>query len=97
MLSRFRGVGTMRTKSIRGAMSAFLRPRDATPPRLAMSILVRDEARLIHHHLAFHRYMGVDCFVITDNGSVDGTNKEDRSVCDLFESEAVDVRPHPRE
>ncbi len=65
----------MRTKSIRGAMRALLRPRDETPPRLAMSILVRDEARLIRHHLAFHRYMGVDCFVITDNGSVDGTRE----------------------
>jgi len=43
--------------------------------RLAMSLLVRDEAGLIAENIAFHGRMGVDCFVVTDNGSVDGTRE----------------------
>jgi hypothetical protein len=56
-------------------MSAIENAGSERLPRLAMSILVRDEASLIRHHLAFHRHMGVDGFVITDNGSVDGTRE----------------------
>lgn len=58
---------------ILGKRSASAHPGDESSPRLAMSLLVRDEASLIWHNLAFHRHMGVDAFVITDNGSVDGT------------------------
>jgi hypothetical protein len=54
-------------------MRASSKRADDRPPRLAMSILVRDEAGLIRENLAFHRHMGVDAFVVTDNGSVDGT------------------------
>ena len=38
-----------------------------------MSLLVRDEANLIAQNISFHARLGVDCFVVTDNGSVDGT------------------------
>ncbi|MEP7367168.1 MAG: glycosyltransferase family 2 protein, partial [Acidobacteriota bacterium] len=44
-------------------------------PRLAMSLLVRDEASLIAHNIHFHSRLGVDCFVVTDNGSADGTRE----------------------
>lgn len=43
--------------------------------RLAMSLLVRDEAGLIAQNIRFHSRMGVDCFIVTDNGSVDGTRE----------------------
>ena len=46
-----------------------------SPLRLAMSLLVRDEAGLIADNIAFHGRLGVDCFVVTDNGSVDGTRE----------------------
>jgi hypothetical protein len=41
--------------------------------RLVMTLKVRDEADIIEDNLRFHRAMGVDFFVVTDNGSVDGT------------------------
>lgn len=41
--------------------------------RLGMSLIVRDEADVIAHNLAFHAHHGVDAFAILDNGSVDGT------------------------
>ena len=46
-----------------------------TAPRLAMSLLVRDEASLIAHNIHFHHRLGVDYFIATDNGSVDGTRE----------------------
>jgi hypothetical protein len=42
--------------------------------RLVMTLKVRDEADVIEDNLRFHRAMGVDFFVVTDNGSVDGTS-----------------------
>jgi len=41
--------------------------------RLVMTLKVRDEADVIEDNLRFHRAMGVDFFVVTDNASVDGT------------------------
>jgi len=43
--------------------------------RLVMTLKVRDEADIIEDNLRFHRAMGVDFFVVTDNGSVDGTSE----------------------
>lgn len=40
-----------------------------------MTLKVRDEADIIADNLRFHRAMGVDFFVVTDNGSVDGTSE----------------------
>lgn len=52
-------------------LGAYLRP---TPqPRLIMTLLVKDEADIIAQNLHFHRAMGVDGFIVTDNGSTDGT------------------------
>lgn len=42
-------------------------------PRLLLTLLVRDEIDIIKENLAFHRAAGVEHFIVTDNGSVDGT------------------------
>jgi len=43
--------------------------------RLAMSILVRDEADIIEANIRHHAKLGVSIFVVTDNSSVDGTRE----------------------
>jgi hypothetical protein len=40
-----------------------------------MTILVRDASDIIKEHIEFHRNHGVDFFIITDNGSIDGTRE----------------------
>lgn len=42
-------------------------------PRVMMTLLVKDEADIIESNLLFHKQMGVDGFIVTDNGSTDGT------------------------
>ncbi len=41
---------------------------------LAVTLMVRDEADIIPQWLDYHVVQGVDVFVITDNGSTDGTD-----------------------
>ena len=41
--------------------------------KLVMTLLVRDCEELLRPNLEFHLRQGVDFFIITDNGSVDGT------------------------
>lgn len=41
--------------------------------KLGMSILVRDEVDIIEDNVRFHAAMGVSEFIVTDNGSTDGT------------------------
>ncbi|WP_420589120.1 glycosyltransferase family 2 protein [Bacterioplanoides sp.] len=43
--------------------------------RLAMTILVKNEADIIEDNVRFHARQGVDCFVVMDNGSDDGTRQ----------------------
>src|SRR4051795_8731324 len=43
--------------------------------RLVMTLKVRDEADVIEDNLRYHRALGVDFFVVTDNASVDGTSE----------------------
>ena len=45
----------------------------ASPGPVAMLMLVRDEADIIQSNFDFHLRMGIQQFVVTDNGSVDGT------------------------
>lgn len=42
-------------------------------PRLIMTLLVKNEGEKLEKNLLFHKAMGVDAFVITDNNSTDGT------------------------
>jgi len=45
----------------------------ASPVRLSMNLLVKNEADIIADNIRFHSQLGVDCFVVMDNGSNDGT------------------------
>lgn len=47
--------------------------RMSQPGPISMLMLVRDEVDIIGHNLDFHLRMGIEQFVVTDNGSVDGT------------------------
>lgn len=42
-------------------------------PKLIMVLLVRNEADILEENLIYHKNMGVDGFIITDNNSNDGT------------------------
>ncbi len=42
-------------------------------PYIVMTILVRNEEDVLEQNLLFHKAMGVDAFIITDNNSTDGT------------------------
>ena len=42
---------------------------------LAMSILVRDEVDIIEDNVRHHAAGGISSFIVTDNGSVDGTRE----------------------
>jgi hypothetical protein len=53
----------------------------ARPGPIAMLILVRDEIDIIKHNIEFHLRFGIENFVVTDNGSVDGT----RDILGAFE------------
>lgn len=41
--------------------------------RLSMNLLVKNEVDVIADNIRFHATQGVDCFVVMDNGSTDGT------------------------
>ena len=58
--------------------------------RLAMSLLVRDEADVIAHNVRFHAARGVDTFIVTDNGSVDGTRERLDELARDFDLEILD-------
>lgn len=45
----------------------------ASPVRLSMNLLIKNEADIIADNIRFHSKLGVDCFVVMDNGSSDGT------------------------
>lgn len=57
--------------------------------RLALTLMVRDEADIVEAMLHHHAAQGVDVFVITDNGSVDGTAEIIR---DFARDHEVDLR-----
>lgn len=44
-------------------------------PKLFMTILAKDEADIIEKQILFHKAMGVDGFIVTDNNSSDGTTE----------------------
>lgn len=44
-----------------------------TSPRLIMTLLVKNEESMLEENLRFHKAMGVDGFIITDNNSTDHT------------------------
>ena len=48
-------------------------PRKPKPMKIVMTLLVRDEQDILRANIEFHRAMGVDFFIATDNKSVDAT------------------------
>ena len=46
--------------------------------RLVMALKVRDEGDILEANLRFHHALGVDHFVVTDNGSTDETPGDPR-------------------
>lgn len=47
--------------------------RTTPRPRLIMTLLVKNEEELLERNLLFHKAMGVDGFIVTDNNSTDRT------------------------
>lgn len=43
-------------------------------PRVVMTLLVKNEEEMLEANLLFHKAMGVDAFIVTDNNSTDGTS-----------------------
>ncbi len=44
-------------------------------PKLAMTLLVKNEVDVIEKNIIFHKSMGVDVIIVTDNNSTDGTRE----------------------
>ncbi|MGN0062219.1 MAG: glycosyltransferase family 2 protein [Alloprevotella sp.] len=58
------------------ALAIIETPKFFFPPkkiRLGMTLLVKNEADILETNLRFHRAMGVDFFIVTDNNSTDAT------------------------
>lgn len=47
--------------------------RRTPQPRLIMTLLVKNEEEMLARNLEFHKKMGVDGFIVTDNNSTDAT------------------------
>lgn len=60
------------------------------PLRLAMTLLVRNEADIIETNVRFHAAQGVDCFVVMDNGSDDGTREILQKLSHEFDLKIID-------
>ena len=60
------------------------------PPRVAMTLLCKNEADIIRHHITYH-LPKVEFLIVTDNGSTDGT----REMLAGFESERLIIVDDP--
>ena len=61
-------------KKVSFALAESFRAFRLTPsPRLIMTLLVKNEEDVLEDNLLFHKAMGVDGFIITDNNSTDRT------------------------
>ncbi len=59
-------------KAIVAFFDLFRTPPNHTP-KLFMTLLVKNEERLLEKNLIYHKEMGVDGFIVTDNNSTDST------------------------
>lgn len=61
-------------KKLSRAIAETFQTFQKTPsPRLIMTLLVKNEEDMLEENLLFHKAMGVDSFIITDNNSTDRT------------------------
>jgi len=60
------------------------------PVKLAMSLMVKNEIDLIEANIRVHSALGVDCFVVIDNGSTDGTLEILQQLRQEFELHLID-------
>lgn len=58
------------TRALKEAPQAF---KQISNPILIMTLLVKNEEDNLEENLCFHKAMGIDSFIITDNNSTDGT------------------------
>ncbi len=58
--------------------------------RLVMTILCKDEADIIEANIRVHAALGVDAFVVMDNGSRDGTRETLTALQEEFELHVID-------
>ena len=58
--------------------------------RLSMNLLIKNEADIIEDNIRFHAKQGVDCFVVMDNGSDDGTRDIIRALQQEFDIHLID-------
>lgn len=56
-------------------LSSLVPTKPVHNPKLIMTLLVKNEADIIETNLSFHKQMGVDGFIVTDNNSTDDTAK----------------------
>jgi hypothetical protein len=66
---------------------------------LVMTLKVRDEDDVLEDNLRFHRALGVDFFIVTDNGSVDSTPEilaryADAGLAHVIRDETSELRAH---
>lgn len=67
---------------------------DARWPRLAMSILVRDEVDIVAQNIKLHAALGVNHFIVTDNASTDGTRELLEALSADWSIEIIDEPSH---
>lgn len=74
------------------------RTKRKSTPRLIMTLLVKNEEDMLEENLLFHKAMGVDGFIITDNNSSDRTPeiirkyKEKGWIVEAIEEKATDYQ-----
>lgn len=71
-----------------GWLTRLTQPKDSA--RLVMSILCRNEVDIIEANIRTHAKLGVDAFVIMDNGSTDGTRELLESLSREFDLTIID-------
>lgn len=58
--------------------------------RLVMTILCRNEIDIIEHNIRLHSQLGVDAFLVMDNGSTDGTRETLEALKEEFDLHVID-------
>lgn len=66
------------------------RKRKSSADRLIMTILCRNEIDIIESNIRVHSALGVDAFVVMDNGSTDGTREKLEKLKNEFELDVLD-------